>query len=188
VGDHLEEATMRTRTANVRIRSYQVDDDQHVVGTVFAGMSPSSRRRRYLVAIDELSPKVLAALQAVDGDRHVAFVAEVGWGPQRRPVGVARYVVDGPGRAEVAYEVVDGWHGRGVGTALVGALVEAARSHGLEELHATVLPDNTASLAILRRLLPSLRVQLVDGMVETSAVLTVPGRAVADLVSDLQVA
>jgi GNAT superfamily N-acetyltransferase len=175
------------RTPRVRIRDHR-PGDEHVVEAVFAGLSPLSRRRRYLVATDELAPKALAALRAVDGDRHVAFVAEVGRGRRRRPVGVARYVVDGPGRAEVAYEVVDRWQGRGVGTRLVGALVEAARSRGLEELHATVLPENTASLAVLERHLPTLRVRPVGGMVELSAVLTASPIGAADILGDLQIA
>lgn len=176
-----------TSRRRVRIRPYR-SDDEGVVETVFAGMSPSSRRRRYLAAIDAMSPRVLAALNAVDGGRHVAFVAEVGRGRTRRPVGLARYVIDGPGRAEVAYEVVDAWQGRGVGTRLVGALVEAARTRGLEELHATVLHDNAASLAVLQRHLPGLRVQQHAGMLAVSAVLTSTPIAAADILADLQVA
>jgi GNAT superfamily N-acetyltransferase len=184
---HLEEVTVLTPTPRVRIRGFQAGDED-VVETVFAGLSALSRRRRYLAAVDELSPKMLATLRAVDGDRHVAFVAEVGRGRKRRPVGVARYVVDGPDRAEVAYEVVDSWQGRGVGTRLVGALVGAARSRGLEELHATVLPENAASLAVLRRHLPTLRAHLIDGMVEASALLTASPIGAADILADLQLA
>jgi GNAT superfamily N-acetyltransferase len=174
-------------TRRVRIRGYR-SDDAGVVETVFAGMSPASRRRRYLAAVDALSPTALTALNAVDGDRHVAFVAEVGRGRKRRPVGVARYVIDGPGRAEVAYEVVDGWQGRGVGTRLVGALVHAARSRGLEELHATVLHDNAASLAVLQRHLPTIRVERNAEMLEVSAVLAASPIAAADIFADLQLA
>jgi GNAT superfamily N-acetyltransferase len=187
VGDHPEEAIVLTRTPRVRIRVYRAED-AGVAETVFAGMSPSSRRRRYLAAVDALSPKALTALNAVDGDRHVAYVAEVGRGRKRRPVGVARYVIDGPSRAEVAYEVVDAWQGRGVGTRLVGALVAAARSRGLEALHATVLSDNAASLAVLQRHLPTLRVERNAGMLEVSAVLTASPIAAADIVADLQLA
>jgi RimJ/RimL family protein N-acetyltransferase len=185
-GDHTEEAAVLPRTTHrVRVRPYQAGD-AHVIDAVFAGMSPSSRRLRYLTSLDELSERALTALRAVDGERHVAFVAEVGRGRSRRPIGLARYVIDAPGSAEVAYEVVDGWQGRGVGNRLVGALVEAARTQGLEELHATVLPENGASLAILQRHLPTLRVQPVDGMLEVSAALTASAIAAEDIFADLQ--
>jgi RimJ/RimL family protein N-acetyltransferase len=175
------------RTPRVRIRGYTAGDD-HAVTAVFAGMSPASRRLRYLTSLDELSTAAITALRAVDGQRHVAFVAEVGRGRSRRPVGLGRYVVDAPGRAELAYEVVDGWQGRGVGSRLVGALVEAARARGLEELHATVLPENGASLAVLQRHLPTLRVELVAGMLEVSADLTASPMVAADILADLQLA
>jgi RimJ/RimL family protein N-acetyltransferase len=185
-GDLTEEAAVLPRTTHrVRIRPYQAGDD-HVIDTVFAAMSPSSRRLRYLTSLDELSTAALTALRAVDGKRHVAFVAEVGRGRSRRPIGLARFVVDAPGRAEMAYEVVDGWQGKGVGSRLVGALVEAARSKGLEELHATVLPENGASLAILQRHLPTLRLRPVQGMLEVRAVLTASAIGAADILADLQ--
>jgi GNAT superfamily N-acetyltransferase len=187
VGDHPEEAAVFPRTRRVRIRRYELGDED-VVETVFAGMSPASRRLRYLTCLEELSPRALTALRAVDGDRHVAVVAEIGRGRSRHPIGLARYVVDGPGRAELAYELVDGWQGRGVGTRLVGALVEEARVQGLEELHATVLPENDASLAVLRRHLPTLRVEPVAGLLEVSAVLAGGAIRTADVLADLQVA
>jgi RimJ/RimL family protein N-acetyltransferase len=171
----------------VRIRPFTAGDEA-VLDTVFAGLSPASRYRRYLRPIDQLTDPVRTALAAVDGDRHVAVVAEVGRGRARRPIGVARYVVDGPGRAEVAYEVVDDWQGRGVGSRLVGALVAEAKARGLEELHATMLPDNLASLAVLRRHLPTLRVDHVDGQLEASALLSPAPLTSGDLLADLQVA
>jgi GNAT superfamily N-acetyltransferase len=175
------------RRPPVQIRPYTAGDEA-VTETVFAGLSPTSRRRRYQSSLARLSDPVRAALSAVDGDRHVAFVAEVGRGRSRQPIGVARYVVDAPGRAEVAYEVVDAWHGRGVGSRLVGALVDAARAAGLEELHASVLPDNEASLALLRRHLPTLRIRAVDGLLEIGARLDAAPLDTADVLADLRVA
>jgi RimJ/RimL family protein N-acetyltransferase len=169
---------------HVRVRPFRPGDEAAVT-TVFEGMSPASRRARYLVALDELPPRFLTALRDVDGDDHAVMVAEVGRGRSRRPVGIGRRVVDGPGRAELAYEVVDAWHGQGVGTRLVGALVADARRRGIEELHATLLPDNAASLAILRRHLPTMRTELRAGLVEVRAALGGGALSEDDLLADL---
>jgi RimJ/RimL family protein N-acetyltransferase len=68
------------------------------------------------------------------------------------PVGLARYVTDHPGRAEIAVSVVDGWQGRGAGRVLVAELAAHARRCGLEELHASMFRDNPAAVRLMRGL------------------------------------
>ena len=66
-------------------------------------------------------------------------------------VGLARFVRDPDGpEAEVAFEVVDAWQGRGVGQRLVAELALLARSHGILRLRAHVARENRAALALLR--------------------------------------
>jgi ribosomal protein S18 acetylase RimI-like enzyme len=43
------------------------------------------------------------------------------------------------------------WQGRGLGTALLARLIERARNEGHPALRATVLAENKASIAMLRR-------------------------------------
>jgi RimJ/RimL family protein N-acetyltransferase len=160
-------------------------DDGAALDAVFAGMSPESRRLRYLRPLHRLSPSVRAALLDVDGDRHAAFVAEHGRPDRRRAVGIARYVVDGDGHAEIAYEVVDAWQGRGVGTVLLDRLLEAARVHGVRTVEASVLPDNAASLRLLRRALPDLRVTWRRDLLEARASLVDEPLSLAALLDDL---
>jgi RimJ/RimL family protein N-acetyltransferase len=176
-----------TPLPRIRIRPL-ASDEGDVLDRVFAGMSLASRQARYLAPLARLTPQVRAALSAVDGDRHVAFVAEVGRGTQRTPVGLARYVVDGLDRAEVAYEVVDAWQGRGIGDRLVATLVRTARERGLGELHATLHPDNDASLALLRRHLPTLRLVREEGVLEASGNLRAGHLQFADVLTDLAIA
>jgi ribosomal protein S18 acetylase RimI-like enzyme len=57
-----------------------------------------------------------------------------------------------PGRAEVAFLVVDGYQGLGIGSALARHLIGLARQSGLEELVADVLPENSAMLKLFKRL------------------------------------
>ena len=117
----------------------------------FQRLSEESRRRRFLAPKPKLSARDLAFLTEIDHDRHVALVA---LDREGAIVGVARYAAwpDRPGRAEIAFAVVDEWHGRGLGSALAARLVDHARRSGLTALTASTLQENTASHALLRRL------------------------------------
>ncbi len=55
------------------------------------------------------------------------------------------------GVAEVSVYVAAAARGRGVGTALLGALAEASERHGLWTLQASVFPENAASVRLHRR-------------------------------------
>ena len=65
-------------------------------------------------------------------------------------VGHALYVREGDHRAEVAFEVADAWHGRGIGTLLLGAAADQAATEGITTLTAIVLPENHAMIELLR--------------------------------------
>jgi RimJ/RimL family protein N-acetyltransferase len=178
---------MKPRRTAVRIRR-ATSDDGLALHQVFEGMSPESRRRRYLAPIPRLSDSMQRTLLDVDDDHHVLFIAETG--PRRRsqPIGLARYVVDEPRRAEIAYEVVDAWQGRGVGTRLLRQLVTTARAQGIEQLHGSLLTENAASLALLRRVLPQIEVHERPTELEFIAWLTPRDLEVADVLMDLGVA
>jgi GNAT superfamily N-acetyltransferase len=62
--------------------------------------------------------------------------------------GGARYVVVEPGRAEVAFMVVDKFQGQGIGAALLRHLIVIARKAGLDELSAEVLAGNAPMLKV----------------------------------------
>jgi RimJ/RimL family protein N-acetyltransferase len=161
-------------------------EDGEVLDAVFAGMSSASRQLRYLSPLDHLTPSMRASMLDVDGTRHVAYVAEHGRWSRRRPIGLARYVVTAPGRAEVAYEVVDDWQGRGIGTRLVDTILDAARRGGVRHVEASVLRGNEASLRALQRALPGLRVDARDGdVLDVSASLVEEPLSMEALVADL---
>jgi len=87
----------------------------------------------------------------VDFVKHVALVAVMEEGGQPVIVGGGRYIVTGPRQAEVAFAVVDEHQRQGVGTALVDHLAAIARSAGLGELIADVLPDNIPMLKVFEK-------------------------------------
>jgi GNAT superfamily N-acetyltransferase len=133
-----------------------------VLDAVFAGLSDHSRYLRFHSPVPRLVPAVRRALAAVDGHRHVALVAVAG----REPIGIARCIDLGSGRAELAIEVVDAWHGRGVGTLLLRALRDRAVAAGWRELSAEVLAENDAVRALLRGVFP------IQGVARDGAELT----------------
>jgi RimJ/RimL family protein N-acetyltransferase len=131
-----------------------LDTDAEALRSGYAELSPASRRSRFLADLPELSDTLLQILVGgVDGVDHIAVVltaypAEGG----ARPVGVARLVRyrDEPEVADVGVTVLDAWQGRGVGAALLTAVL-ARRPRGVVRLRTTVAADNRASLAMLGR-------------------------------------
>jgi GNAT superfamily N-acetyltransferase len=127
-------------------------DDAWAVHSVFTDLSPDSRRLRFGTAKTGLSEPELQTLTAVDHRAHEALVAlEPATG---RPLGIARFVRDAeqPEVAEVAFAVVDDWHGRGLGTLLLSRLAARARELGVRQFTAHVLAGNAPALALVRRL------------------------------------
>jgi RimJ/RimL family protein N-acetyltransferase len=125
--------------------------ERSAVLEVFAGLSERSRRLRFLGAKPRLNERDLETLVDVGCCGREAVVAleqETG-----RPIGIARYVrdTDAP-EAEIAFEVVDDWQGRGVGRRLAAELARLARSNGILRLRANVDRGNAAALAVVQGL------------------------------------
>lgn len=127
---------------------------------VFDGMSPEAREQRYLTGLRHLPGPMVTALTDVDGHRHVAWVAVLGG----RPVGIARYVLEEPAVAEIAFEVVDAHHGAGIGSALLDAVTTVAAARGVRRLRALVHPGNGPSLRLLGRV--GVQLSVVGGLLE----------------------
>jgi GNAT superfamily N-acetyltransferase len=127
---------------------------------VFEGLSAASREARYLVPVPALTHAMRRVLTTVDGRCHLAWLASV----DHRPAGIARVVAVAPGTAEIAYEVVDEHHGRGIGTVLVDAVTTAASVAGVRRLQASVHPGNRASIRLLDRL--GIQLHHTDGLLE----------------------
>jgi GNAT superfamily N-acetyltransferase len=143
-----DDAGMQTRYVDgITIRPLR-NGDVATVTAVFDRLGARSRERRFCGAKRRLSVAELAVLSRVDALSHV-LVAYVD--ADSAPVGIARLVRDGVS-AEVAFEVVDGYQGRGIGSALAGELAAVARAAGIRELRATVCGDNPPVVSLLRRL------------------------------------
>ena len=128
--------------------------------SIFDAMSAAARAQRYLTGMPRLPTAWLAALADVDGEHHVAWLAEVGG----RAVGVARYVAVAPAVVEIALEVADDYQGLGIGTLLVDALTTTAVARGIRRVRATLLPENEPSRRLVTRI--GVRLSLTDGLLE----------------------
>ena len=125
--------------------------DREAVRTLFARLSPESRRRRFLTAKPKLSDRELTYFTDVDHLRHEALA--VIDREDSSIVGVARYVTwpERAGAADVAIEVADDLHRNGIGVMLAEALIRRARKNGINVLTATTLWENRPARALARR-------------------------------------
>jgi acetate---CoA ligase (ADP-forming) len=123
-------------------------EDAPAVRAFFERLSPKSIGLRFFCGFPDLDRAVRWAtevddqhcygLVATGADGRV--VAHAGW--EREP--------DRPERAEVAFAIVDTMQHNGLGTILLGQLVEAADQAGVAVLSAEVLPQNHRMLHVFR--------------------------------------
>lgn len=116
-------------------------------------MSAQSRWQRFAGPVTELSESELDYLTDLDGKDRVAVCAGVMEGEHMVGAGLARYfrIADEPDVAEFAVTVIDEFQGQGLGTALLTALIEAARSNQLHSLRGYILPGNRLMLQMCKR-------------------------------------
>jgi len=132
----------------VTLRPIRPEDGQGL-GDLVRGMSAESRYFRFMHAINELSPQMVAQFTKLDYDRQMAFVAADG----EALVGVSRYTMDGQKReGEFAISVADDWQGLGLASALMRLLVEHATAQGLAQLRGDVLRSNRAMQGLMNAL------------------------------------
>jgi ribosomal protein S18 acetylase RimI-like enzyme len=132
------------------IRALRPDDEADML-TALEHTSAQSLQRRFFAMKRHFSDKERAFFMKVDFTNHVALVVLAQDAGRKIVVGGGRYITFEPGRAEMAFVVIDSWQGRGVGSMLMRHLVEIARQSGMKELTAEVLPENASMLRVFRR-------------------------------------
>lgn len=127
----------------VEIRALRPDDKDGMLAAIGrTGMQ--SLQRRFFVTKRYFSEKEIAFFMNIDFTGHVALVALAEDGGRKTIVAGGRYIVSKPGTAEIAFVVIDDYQGQGIATKLMYHLAVIARTAGLKELIADVLPENTA--------------------------------------------
>ena len=127
----------------IEIRALLPDDEDDMLAAI-GRTSTEALRRRFFVAKRGFSQKEIDFFMRIDFRNHVALIALADEDGRPTIVGGGRYIVVEPGSAEVAFMVMDGYQGQGIGSHLMRHLAGIARDAGLTELIAEVLPENTA--------------------------------------------
>ena len=96
-----------------------------------------------------LSALDLKRLTELDFNNHVGLAATITENGRERFIGVGRYICGAdPTRAEVAFAILDGFQGRGIGTLLLEHLSLIADANGVAEFEADVLGENRQMLEV----------------------------------------
>jgi GNAT superfamily N-acetyltransferase len=134
----------------IEIRALRPSDRDEFVRAV-GRTSDQALYRRFFSPRRRFTEQEVSTFVNVDFVSHVALVAVVAERDQPRIVGAGRYVVVEPGRAEVAFAVVDDHQRQGIGSVLAHHLIAIARHAGLKELIADVLHENTSMLKVFEK-------------------------------------
>lgn len=149
--------------ARLRMRPVS-PDDVAALEALFHRLSPRTVYHRFFAPYERLRAEWYRHFANVDYRARLALVAEDERAGALRAV--ARYEPgEAPGIAEVAVVVEDPWQGRGLGTLLLDALLQAAEPRGLRRFTADVLADNRRMLHVLWRVGEIRRRTVEEGVV-----------------------
>jgi acetyltransferase len=117
------------------------------------GLSEQSRYLRFMYAIADLTPAMLARFTQIDYDREMALIAVVADGTGEREIGVSRYTtLHGTDTCEFAIVIADDWQGSGLARQLLAALIDVAREQRLAVMQGVTLATNGRMLKLARAL------------------------------------
>src|SRR5665647_1097195 len=143
-------------------------DDADALQAFHLGQSQRSTYFRFFAPLQRLPEIELARFTQVDHRGRVALVAITDSGDTEQIIAVARYDRTAATTAEVAFNVADSHHGRGLGSVLLEHLAAAARERGIHRFTAEVLPQNGRMLAVFREAGYVVQQRLDDGIVWVS--------------------
>lgn len=127
-------------------------EDKAPLVRAFELLSAQSRYQRFFSPARELSPQMLAYLTEIDYADHFALGAFALDEPGSPLVGGARFIrtPDEPYSAEIAVTVIDEYHRRGLGQALLRALAKVAIEGGVRRFVGSALWENRPIMRMLR--------------------------------------
>ncbi len=128
-------------------------EDADLVKRFVHDLSDESKYFRFMNSVQELTEEMLARLTQIDYSREMALLAVTRGQSPETELGVARYAINPDGLScEFALVVANNIAGKGLGQRLMIALMEAARSKGLEVIEGEVLSHNHNMLKLMNRM------------------------------------
>jgi len=128
-------------------------EDAELTQDFVRSLSEETRYFRFMDAVSELSPAMLARLTQIDYTREMALLALTEIDGREVELGVARYAINPDAEScEFALVVDDAWQKQGIGHKLMDVLMDVARSVGLKTMEGEVLKANHPMLKLVEAL------------------------------------
>lgn len=128
-------------------------EDADLTQAFVRNLSEETKYFRFLDAVRELPPAMLARLTQIDYSREMALLAVTTIEGREVELGVARYAINPDGEScEFALVVDDHWQQQGIGHKLMDVLMDVARGKGLRSMEGEVLKNNRRMLKLAESL------------------------------------
>jgi acetyltransferase len=128
-------------------------EDAELTQSFVRSLSEETKYFRFMDAVKELSPTMLARLTQIDYTREMALLALTEIEGREVELGVARYAISPEGEScEFALVVSDQWQKQGIGHKLMDVLMDVARGKGLRMMEGEVLKTNRPMLKLVASL------------------------------------
>ena len=123
--------------------------DEKALSQMLYSLSQSSVKTRYMTHTMRFPHKDVQQLTNIDYSNELSIVGVVPGVPEEEIVAIAQYFLDQKTMAaEVAFIVQDEWQQKGMGTLLLNYLTKIAKSRGVKQFYAKILPENKSMLAV----------------------------------------
>ncbi|MGC2777234.1 MAG: GNAT family N-acetyltransferase [Bradyrhizobium sp.] len=143
---------IRTRRGDAVTLRFVTPADAEALQAYVRGLSPRSRHRRFLGALNELPPSVLEDFVALGRNDRFSLFATMHHDGVETIVAEARYALAREtGRVEFGLSVQDRWQGHGIGPALIAHLEGRALALGGVALFGDALRTNDVMIALARK-------------------------------------
>ena len=120
---------------------------------MFQSFSEESIRYRFFQMLKDTPHEVRVRYCNIDYDREIAIVAELLEEGRRKILGVGRVSIEPDGKkGEMAFVVGDRWQNLGLGTEMVGYVLDIATEMHIENVYAIMLPDNYRALSLTKKM------------------------------------
>jgi len=131
----------------VELRPIRAEDGQAEI-EFMKTLSRESKYFRFMHAVNDLSPEMIARFTKLDYDREMAFgafIQKMKGNNKEKLIGVSRYVINPDKQScEFAIVIADKYQGIGLARQLMTTLIEHVRDNDLKVIEGTVLKNNTS--------------------------------------------